>query len=554
MDESKREEIALFRYGMIVPFLSPDKLDWGLKGELRRRLAQEHVNIPNSKKHRVGEDTIRKWLAAYKAKGFDGLKPQPRADQGHARKIPPEAFEKAVALKKEAPQRGVAKIIRIMETSGLIKPGEIKRSTLSRLFKEQGCDRKTLMRKHKIHRAFEAEHPNQIWQSDILYGPYLPDPKAPERTKRTYLAAFIDDFSRLLPHAEFYWDEKFPALENTLKKALLKRGIPEIIYVDNGKIFSARRLDAVCAALGIRKIHCQPYSPEGKGKIERFFRTVREDFLAEPEVQKVQTLHELNKLFWGWLEVAYHQRLHSSTNATPLERWQQHLGQYHRPVDEKELIELFLWQVDRKVSNIGLVSVEGIDFEVDGILKQRRIQVRYNPFDLSWIQIYYQGRFFQKAYPFKLGRWSAAAKPQPPPEKPTPTGIKPLQQLAQKHREQKQDQAQTLVGMTPSPPPPEPPFTVAMFIHMIATALDTAPEAMHAREIESLQEFWKTHQPLRAETVGLAMAKAILTHGNNQHIEVYLNAIKALHLKWQNPSSDSTTPPGAANHPNPGER
>jgi hypothetical protein len=167
-----------------------------------------------------------------------------------------------------------------------------------------------------------------------------------------------------------------------------------------------------------------------------------------------------------------------------------------------------------------------MDFEVDGILKQRRVQVRYNPFDLSWIQIYYQGRFFQKAYPFKLGRWSSAAKAQPPqPEKPAPTGIKPLQQLAQKHREQKQDQAQKLVGMTPSSPPPEPPFTIAMFIHMVATALDTAPEAMHAREIESLQEFWKTHQPLRAETVGLAMAKAILSHGNNQHIDVYLNAI-----------------------------
>jgi transposase InsO family protein len=449
-----------------------------------------------------------------------------------------------VALKKEAPQRGVAKIIRIMETSSLIKPGEIKRSTLSRLFKEHGCDRKTLMRKHKIHRAFEAEHPNQIWQSDILYGPYLPDPKAPARTKRTYLAAFIDDCSRLVPHGEFYWDEKFPALENTLKKALLKRGIPEIIYVDNGKVFSARRLDAVCAALGIRKISCQPYSPEGKGKIERFFRTVREDFLAEPEVQKVQTLPELNKLFWGWLEVAYHQRVHTSTNATPLQRWQLQLGHYHRPVEEKELLELFLWHVDRKVSKIGLVSVDGMDFEVDGILKQRQVQVRYNPFDLSWIQIYYQGRFFQKAYPFKLGRWSSAAKSQPPPpEKPTPTGIKPLQQWAQKHREQKQEQAQKLVGATSSSPPKEPPFTVAAFIHMVATALDTAPEAMHAREIESLQDFWKTHQPLRAETVGLAMAKAILNHGNNQHLDVYLNAIKAMHLKWQNPSSDSANQP-----------
>jgi len=438
----------------------------------------------------------------------------------------------------------VAKIIRIMETNGLIKPGDIKRSTLSRLFKEHGFDRKTLMKSHKIHRAFEAEHSNQIWQSDILYGPYLPDPKASAKNKRSYLAAFLDDFSRLVPHAEFYWDEKFPALENTLKKALLKRGLPQIIYVDNGKIFSARRLDAVCAALGIRKISCQPYSPEGKGKIERFFRTVREDFLAEPEVQKVQTLPELNKLFWGWLEVAYHQRVHSSTNASPLERWQQYLGHYLRSVEEKELIELFLWQVNRKVSNVGLVSVDGLDFEVDGMLKQRHVEVRYNPFDLSWVHIYYQGRFFQKAYPFKLGRWSTATKSQPPqPEKPRPTGIKPLQQLAQQHHQQKQKRAAQLVDIPPSGTAPEPPFTVAMFIHMVATALDTAPEAMHAREIERLQDFWKTHQPLRAETVGLAMAKAILTHGNNQHLDVYLNAIKALQLKWQNPSSDSTNQP-----------
>jgi transposase InsO family protein len=482
-------------------------------------------------------------LAAYQAKGFDGLKPKGRSDRGQARKVPTEVFEKAMALKKEAPHRGVAKIIRIMETSGLAKPGEIKRSTLSRLFKEHGLDRKTLMRKHKIHRAFEAEHPNQIWQSDILYGPYLPDPKAPEKNKRTYLAAFIDDFSRLVPHAEFYWEEKFPALENTLKKALLKRGLPQIIYVDNGKIFSARRLDAICAALGIRKIACQPYSPEGKGKIERFFRTVRDDFLFEPEVQKVHTLFDLNKLFWGWLEVAYHQRLHSSTNATPLERWQQHLGNGLRSVEEKELLELFLWHVTRTVSKIGLVSVEGIDFEVDGLLKQRKVEVRYNPGDLSWIHIYYQGRFFQKAHPFKLGRWSSAAKSQPPqPEKPVSTGIKPLEQLAQKHHAQKQEQAQKLMGIPPSggSPSPEPPFTIATFIHLVATALDTAPEAMHGREIERLQDFWKTHQPLCTETVSIAMAKAILIHGKEQHLEVYLEAIKTQLLKSQEPASNSS--------------
>ncbi|MCI0698914.1 hypothetical protein L0337_43800, partial [candidate division KSB1 bacterium] len=147
--------------------------------------------------------------------------------------------------------------------------------------------------------------------------------------------------------------------------------------------------------------------------------------------------------------------------------------------------------------------------------------------------------------------WSSAAKSQPPqPEKPVSTGIKPLEQLAQKHHEQKQEQAQKLMGIPPSgsPPSPEPPFTIATFIHLVATALDTTPEAMHAREIERFQNFWKMHQPLGTETVSIAMAKAILIHGKEQHLDVYLEAIKTLHLKWQepasNPSNNSHSPEG----------
>jgi hypothetical protein len=314
--------------------------------------------------------------------------------------------------------------------------------------------------------------------------------------------------------------------------------------------------------LGVRKISCRPYSPEGKGKIERFFRTVREDFLVEPEIQKVQTLPELNKLLWGWLEVAYHQRVHSATQETPLARWQLHLGNHLRTVTENDLIELFLWQVQRKVSNIGLVQVEALEFEVEGLLKQRQVEVRYNPFDLSWVHIYYQGRFFQKAYPFKRKRWSTARQESSPtPEPPPVTGIKPLKQLAQQHHLQKQVQAKKLIGTLPTSPDStsqrsssslalqpqgqatqgqaaaqgqaEPPLTLAQFIHMVATALETAPEVMHAREIQTLQEFWKTHEPLPVETVGIAMAKAILQHGKKQHLEVYLNVIQALQLKWQ---------------------
>jgi transposase InsO family protein len=540
MEESKREEMALFRYGLILPFLSQEELEWGVKGEMQRRLAEQPYNIPHSQKHSIDEETIRKWLAAYQRNGFDGLKPKSRSDIGKPRTVAPEAWEKAVALKKEAPRRSVRKIIQIMEAHNLIKPGEIKASTLARHFKEHGLDRKSLAKSQKVFRRFEAERPNQIWQSDILYGPYLPDPNLPEKKKRTYLVAFIDDFSRLVPHAEFYWDEKFPALENTFKKALLKRGIPEVIYVDNGKVYSARRLDAVCASLGIRKISCQPYSPEGKGKIERFMGTVRDNFLAEPEIANVQTLPELNRLLWAWLEADYHQRQHSSTEMAPLARWRDHIGNFLRTVAEKELTELFLWQLDRTVSKVGLVMVDGIEFEVDAILKLKKVEVRYNPFDLSAVHVYHAGHFVQVAKPAKISRWNTAAKvgQTPPVAAISSTGIKPLKQLEQQHRAQKQEQAKELVGKSAKPDiPATAGLTLPQFIHTMATARDKKPDALHAREVEALQNFFNTYQPLTAECVSIAMAKAILKHGREQHVDVYLDAVKNLHLKWQQEKS-----------------
>jgi len=546
MDENKREEIALFRYGIILPFLSQDELEWGVKGEMLRRLENKDYDIPHSGKHTVDQETIRKWLYSYQEKGFDGLKPKDRSDIGKIRSIDPEAYEMAVKLKKEAPGRGVAKIIRIMEANGLIDPGEIKRSTLSRNFKEQGLDRKTLSKSNVIHRRFETDRPNQLWQSDILYGPFLPDPNNPERNKRTYLAAFIDDHSRLVPHGEFYWDQKYPALEDTLKKSILKRGIPECFYVDNGKVFSTRKLDAICASLGIRKLHCKPYSPEGKGKIERFFRTVRNDLLIEPEIAKVQTLDELNKLFWAWLEVEYHQRQHTSTKQPPLERWRQNIGKYLRTIDEKELIEIFLYQVSRTVNKVGIVSVSGVEFEVDAILKQKKVQVRYNPFDLSWVNIYHNGQFIQKVKPFTLKRWNTKDESKPPASEelldknyPTgSTGIKPLQQLVGQHHEQKKQHAAHLTGQTATI---DKPLTAAKFIHQLGVSLAKKPEDFHAIEIETLKGFLEQFPQITTRCIALAVGKVVITQGNKQHVSVYLEAIKDLYLKWEKKQCTQST-------------
>jgi transposase InsO family protein len=523
MDDSTREEIALFRYGLIVSLLNPEELEWGMKGELARRIAAQNHTIPNSAKHTIGSDTIRKWVAAYKKNGFEGLKPKPRSDTGQMKTMPADAWEMAVRLRCEAPGRSVAKIIRIMEQAGLVKPGQLKRSTLSLHFKKHGYDRKSLGQKATVHRRFQADHPNQIWQSDIMYGPWLPDPRQPEKTKRTYLVAFIDDRSRLAPHAEFYWDERYPRLENTLRKAVLRRGLPRIIYVDNGAVYSTRKLDAICASLGIRKISCQPYSPQGKGKVERFFETVRNGFLVEPEVLAAQTLAELNRLFWGWLEVEYHQQTHSATKQTPLQGWQQ-IGKHLRTVDAKELAELFLYEVNRTVDNAGLVKVEGIAFEIDALLAKKKVQVRYNPFDLSWVKVYNNGALVGKAWPLKAGRWNTArrkaaqAKDKPDKDKP-PSGLKPMKQLVEQLGQRQQGAQHQSSGRTQ-------PFTLPAFIKTVATALNRQPDAFHPAEVQTLKHFLESYPQLTAVTVSLILAKAIINHGGQKHISVYLDIIK----------------------------
>lgn len=525
MQESKREEIALFRYGLIVPFLGTDELEWGVKGEMLRRIAAQDYDIPHSSKHTIDEETVRKWLAAYRKGGFDSLKPKSRQDQGKPRKIPPEAWEKASALRKEAPSRSVRKIIQIMEAHNMVTPGQIKPSTLARHFNEHGLDRKTLGKNEQVFRRFQAERPNQIWQSDIMYGPYLPDPNDPARKKRTYLVAFIDDFSRLVPDAEFYWDEKFPALENTFKKAMLRRGIPELIYVDNGKVYSARRLDAACAGLGVRKINCRPYQPQGKGKIERFFRTVRENFLAEPEVTQTETLPELNRLFRAWLEVDYHGRTHQATGEPPLTRWRDNIANFLRTPDPKELLELFLWQVTRKVSGIGLISVAGVEFEVDGVLKDRKVEVRYNPFELDWVHIYYKDQFYGKARPAKLTRWNTASRKTSGAQQPqqSATGIKPLKDLAEKHHKQKQQQARELTGTTSND---DNTISLPRFIKLVAETLEKKPEQLHPQQIAALKSFLDQYPRLPISCASIAMAKARLRLGTDQHISCYLDAIK----------------------------
>jgi putative transposase len=188
---------------------------------------------------------------------------------------------------------------------------------------------------------------NALWQGDALVGPWLPDPGQPGKQRRAHLFCFIDDHSRLVPYAEFFFDEALPRMERVLKLAILRRGLPQALYVDNGQVYAATQFGAACATLGIRRIHTAPYSPESKGKQERFFATLRAQFLPEVEASNITSLAELNASLWAWLERIYHQHAHSETGQTPLARYTAGLAQV-KTADPEVLRRAFLWREQRK--------------------------------------------------------------------------------------------------------------------------------------------------------------------------------------------------------------
>ena len=378
-DVDLQTETMLARFSLISPLLT-EELEAAEKRRRRNVILQGGA---------MSERTLRRFLEAYRIKGLEGLRPKLRSDRGVRRALPEDIYEQAAALKEELPQRSVSRVLDILEGEKLIQPGQIARSTLSRHLAKEGLTERTSSSIGKSRR-FQKAHRNALWQTDIKYGPYIPHPTDPKRKIRTYLLLFIDDATRLICHGEFYADQKLPILEDCFRKALLKWGLPDCVYVDNGKIFISRWFRYACARMNIRHIAAQPYSPESKGKVERLNRTV-EEFFAEISLEKPKTLESLNQAFSLWMEAGYNHKKHSSLEGmTPAERFN---------VDEKRLRfirydechESFLWEESRRVDKTGCIKLRGKEYEVGIEWIKKTVDARYDPFDLMQIEIWVQG-------------------------------------------------------------------------------------------------------------------------------------------------------------------
>jgi putative transposase len=404
--------VGLFRYALVREAADPE-LSGRARGRLVRDLAgREHAG-PDGTPVRVSRKTIDRWVRAWRAGGFDALVPAPRRVEA---RTPAEVLALAVALKRENPARTAAQVGRVLRASAGWAPSD---RTLQRHFEALELGTRPDGAAPEAFGRFEADHPNDLWTGDALHGP-------PVAGHKTYLFAFIDDHSRTVVGYRFGYAEDAVRLSRALRWALSSRGVPGAVYVDNGSAYVDASLARACAVLGVRLTHSTPGRPEGRGKIERFFETVRGEFLVEivpVGTRSFGDLAALNNAFTAWVETVYHRRVHSETHMAPLARWE--AGAPARHPSDAMLVEAFKWEEHRKVRKTATISLHGNTYRVEPDLVGRTVSAIFDPFDLSSVEIRWKGKPAGIAVPFEISRHAhPKARPEPSEKPPAPaTGI-----------------------------------------------------------------------------------------------------------------------------------
>lgn len=402
-------KVALFRYGLIADLIHaeiPQRGEHtGLWKKLREKADQDY-DIPGSSRRRVRPETIRFWLRLYRRQGFDGLLPKTRADRGTTRNIPLWVADRLQTIKEEHPDYSVPMVIQeARRPTDSVEPVDesvaLPPSTVHRLLSRAGLMQKPKGEPTSLdRRKFVYEQAGELWMSDVMHGPLVVVDTG-RRKRKAYLIAFIDDATRIVPFATFALSENTSAFLPVLEQAMLRRGIPKRLYVDNGAAFRSHHLALVCARLGVTLIHAKPYKPQGKGKQERWFRTVRSRFLPTLKEADLASLETLNRRFWTWVEGEYHQTPHHGLDGqTPFERWAMHSQDVRMPSSNESLRELFLFEQKRRVHNDRTVSLDGTLYEVDASLVGQTVLLKYQPdCQKQGIEVWHQGRRIERAKP-----------------------------------------------------------------------------------------------------------------------------------------------------------
>lgn len=389
MDPKLAQAIGLFRHQMISPVLTDSV---GAQREYFQKLASQPLDVPGQRgMKRFSASTFKGWLTRFRKHGFQAIMPKTRSDAGKIRRLTPEQKSAIKKLREENLDRSAIKFYGLCVKGDLLGSPPACLETLRRYLKSENLYRP---RQVSARKRFEMSYVGELWTCDFMHGPHVLEDPAGKRRKKSILLAVIDDYSRLIVGYRWGFAENTKLIELVFKDAILSHGLCDRLYCDNGPSFSSQYLSRVCAHLGAGLVHSKPYDSPSRGKIERFFRTVREGFLSgiapEGSLAWAQvTLNGINESFSRWLRDEYHHAYHRGIDARPIDRYQMSIRDYPRKrVDEERLDELFLVTVDRTVGKDCTVSLHGNDYEVPPQYVGRRVELKFSQEDPNDVFLY----------------------------------------------------------------------------------------------------------------------------------------------------------------------
>jgi transposase InsO family protein len=519
--------LALFRYEAIAPVVEAAELARGETQPLIRSIVERTYYLPGKGPVSVAERTAWEWIRRYRQEGLQGLLPQVRSDKGKSRVLNPELLDRAIRLRKENPDRWTRTLIDIMKREGSFQGKTVPhRSTLDRHLARCGMSRrqmKVLGEKRTIRMQFENF--GDLWVGDYHHGPVILAPNGKPTTAK--LGAFIDHCTRYPVADRYYLAENMASLRDCLYRALLKWGHAKKVYVDRGSVYRWEQLAYSLDRIHTKLVYSRAYYSQGRGVIEKWWQ-VAGAFESEVRIrEELLTLHELNRLWEAYRELNYCRQIHSTLKRTPNEAVADVIP---RPLDPEVLRELFLVRADRTVhKKDACVAVESIRYLCDSSLRGQKVQVRFDPNELSSVLIFRDGKRLQKAFP-----QAPNEKPQPHPEpvKLPAQSVDYLSLLRQDYDRKLLEHARPLAYCTLTP---DAAFGPDQFIHVIT---QLAGVTLRRSDKTELKAFWETFAPLPEEIVRIGTEHAVRLHGRGRHVRVYLHAVRTLVLaQWQTPQN-----------------